>query len=455
MSSNFVQLSGSGQGGRTLTLVPSTSVQTYTFIPSSLFGKIGNDFIYADRIRVRIKGFLNLIAGGTFVPIPNREQLVQALGAVRVYSQVLGEIFPKNITTAPILQNHDNWFTNGYKPRVVDQVRTSVSTTGGPQTVIIDLVIPFERKYLERSVDPTFWMPFLEQGIVEIDLSPSSALAALGWTMTGNWTATAVLDYHHDSQALIHVPAQPRLYRINSGGPEFQLLNVGSPQGLDGVVTGSRLAVLSWLGSGSGQQIGSNFFDNGFYAGTPTGSGLNFGLNGLSRLEVPWRDQRSVDDVTAWIASFLADTQRVRQLPQIDPAAPLNIQADCTEFPFNQDPSVAPVGDPLLGRNLNFWPLIWPAAMGEKIADMQQVDGTLSFTASFSGTPITGPVLNYFRSDEYCQFTQAKVRDLMMRMGLPHKADGGQYDVVPKYSGAKKSSLVTAGYLPLKIVQAQ
>jgi hypothetical protein len=353
MGSNFIQLSGSGQGGRSQTLVPSSSVQTFTFIPSSLFGKIGNDFIYADRIRVRVVGQLTLNSAGTVTRIPNREQLAQALGAVRVYSQVLGEIYPKNITFAPMLINHDGWFANRYKPRVPDPVQTATSLTTATQNVYIDLEIPFAIDYLERDVDACPWMPFMEQGIVEIDLQPSTTFSAsLGWTMTGNWTATAVMDYHHDSQALIHVPNQFRLYRINSGGPEFQLLNVGAPQGLDGVTSGSRLGVLSWLLKGA--TPGSSFYDNGFYAGTPSGSGINFGTNALTRLEIPWRDQRSVDDVSAWISAFFADAARTRALPQLDTAFNA-IQYDVTDFPFNVNLSdVLSPSDPLIASNLNF-----------------------------------------------------------------------------------------------------
>ena len=456
MNGNFVQVSGSGQGGRQQTLAPGTTTQTFFFTPQSLPGKIGNDYIYADRVRLRVRGFITSTVIGAVQPTD--EVLAKALGAVRVYSPILGELVPKSLTTAPILNNHDAWFANAFKPRMPALARQTAISTTTQIPIEIEVEIPFCTDYLERPEDTAPWISMLEQGEIALDLRPSTSLSAYGWLMTGTWTATCVLDYLHDSKALIHVPNQFRTYRVNTPGPEYIMLNVGAPQGLDGIVSGSRLGVLSWLATGYGPTVDGALQDedNGYYDVLAPSGGLNFSINAINRIDIPWRDQRSIDEVTAFCAAFYADVMRVRRLGQIDGGIGAGgVQYDNADFPFNQDDALAATslgGDPILSPNLNFFPLIWPYGRGSKISDMMQVDGSLSLTASF-GNPDDLSIVNLFRTHEFCQFTQVKTREIMARMGLGHKLDGGDYDVVPAYHDQKRSSERTAAYLPMQIVK--
>jgi hypothetical protein len=228
---------------------------------------------------------------------------------------------------------------------------------------------------------------------------------------------------------------------------------VGSPNGLDGVTSGSRLAVLSWLMKGSSQT--SSVYDSGFYAAFG-GGGITAGTAGIARLDVPFRSQVSIDDVNAWIESFLSDVGPNRYHPNIVTEASAN---DLADWPFVMDPveaaatyfSTSPRS--LVSDGLNFFPLIWPGHY-DKISDMQKVNGDLSFSTTFSGTPPSN-VLNLFRTDEVCGFTPQKIYDIMERMGLRHVTQGGSYDVVPKYAGAKKADMTTVWGFPLKIVDVR
>lgn len=449
MSANFVQVSSIQ--GRTQTLVPSAATQTYQFRPQSLRGTLpGGDFIYASRIRVRVAGQLTRITGTGFVP--NWQKMAQAFGQVRVYSQFLGDLVNKSLTSVPILANHDAMFDNGFGPPLRQRDQPSV-TSASTQAIEYEFAIPLERKYMIRPTDPCPWLPFLEGGEIDIDLRPSNALAAYGFTMSGNWTMSVVIDWFADKQALIHAPVANRLYRVITGGPEYILKGVGGPNGLDGVVQGARLAVLSWLGQGTSAVGGS--FDNGFYAAFG-GGGVPFGTAQLNRLDIPFRDQVSIDEVSAWIGSFLGDTAPVRPFPNTQVTA--EGQRDLAGWPFMQDAiglvSVGDAGQSYIRDGLDFFPLIWPSyTQATKISDMQKVDGDLSFTVGF-GVP-QGIVLNLFRTEEVCGFTAAKVMDLMERMGLPHVARGGRYDFVPKYAGAKRADDTTQWGMPLKIVAAK
>ena len=448
MSANFVQVSG--PGGRTQTFVPGAATQTFIWNPASLKGTLpGGDFLYVSRARVRTTGFVTeLPAGGNFQP--NFEQMAQAFGQVRAYSPFLGEVVNKSLNSVPLLANHDMMFANGYRP--ITRARGQASgTTGVELPIEFEFEIPFERDYLLRSVDSCPWMPFFEGGTIEVDLRPSNALALFGFTMTGNWTQELVLDWYPDKQPLIHAPIASRLYRVTTAGPEYLLKSVGSPNGLDGVVAGARLAILSWLGAGASQI--PNASDAGFYTAF-SGGGLLFGTNGVNRLDVPFRDQVSIDAVSAWLGSFLADSnpQRVRESLSGIATAITRTQNDMAGWPYAQNPNVTNVSQSLINDGLNFWPLIWPGRFG-KIADMQKVDGDLSFTASLT-TPPANAILHLFRSDEVCGFTAAKVMDLMERMGLPHKSRGGAYDYIPKYESSKRADDTTQWGMPLKIVKA-
>jgi hypothetical protein len=453
MSANFTQISG--PGGRVQTLVPGASTQTFLWNPSSLKGQLdGGDFVYAKRIKLRTMGFLTN-TNGTGPASLNHQQMQQALGQVRVFSQFLGELVSKASTSVSLLTNHDAYFVNGFKPYTRKRPSSAV-TTGVVVPIEIITEIPFEREYLERSTDSCPWMPFLEGGQIECDLAPNTALALLGWTATGSWQQTATIDWYTDRQALIHSPVQSRLYKVTTTGPEYVLRVVGSPNGLDGVTAGARLAVLSWLFSGASQT--ANFHDNGYYAQFG-GGGFLPGTAGINRLDVPFRSQVSVDDVNAWIESFLSDVGPTRYRPnasQETNAAPGTRSNDLSDWPNVMDPVACETGyfavTSLIGNQLDFLPLVWPGHY-DKISDMQKVNGDLSLSVSFGGTP-PGNVLNLFRSDEICGFTPAKVYDIMERMGLRHVDQGGQYKVIPKYAGAKAADLSTIWGFPLKVIKA-
>lgn len=452
MSANFTQVSG--PGGRVQTLAAGAATQTFLWNPSSLKGQLdGGDFIYAKRIKLRtLIPIVNTAGSG---PATLNWQIAQQLlGQVRVYSQFLGEMVPKSMNSAALLGNHDAYFVNGFKPETRKRPQSAL-TTGQSTTLELITEIPFEREYLQRSTDSCPWLPFLEGGQIECDLSPLSVLnTAYGWNMSGNITQTCTIDWYCDKQALIHSPVQSRLYRVTSPGPEFTLRVVGGPNGLDGVIAGSRLALLSWLfAGGSNAATSPTGKDNGFYGAFGAG-GILPGTAGINRFDVPFRSQVSIDDVNAWLESFLSDVGPTRFHPNINVETAAN---DLADWPFMMDPAQAAAfyfaKTALVNDALDFWPLIWPG-QGDRISDFQKVNGDLTFTVTFGGTP-PGNVLNLFRTDEITGFTPAKIYDIMNRMGLPHIDQGGKFTVVPKYAGVKKADPTTVFGFPLKIIQAK
>lgn len=446
MSANFTQVSG--PGGRTQSLTPGAAAQTYIWNPASLKGQLdGGDFIYAKRIKVRTTGTITA-ATGPLVGPPNWEILAQSLGQTRVFSQFLGELFPRSNTSVPLLANHDMYFVNGFRPITRKRGQASGFATSSSTSIEYVFELPFERDYLQRSTDSVPWMPFLEGGIIEVDLAPSTSLSNWGWTTSGTWQQTTTIDWYCDKQALIPTPVHARLYRVTTTPPEFVLKSVGSPQGLDGVMPGSRLAVLSWLMKGRSSGTSATLPDNGYYAAFGTG-GLQLGTNGLQRMDVPFRNQASVDDVNAWFESFISDT---RPIPMLDNLTAIGaVSNDMAGWPNIMDPTSTQTQQSFISDNANFFPMIWPGML-DKISDFQKVNGDLSFTATF-GTPGSS-VLNLFRTDEICSYTMAKVYDIMARMGLPHKDTGGAYTVVPKYESNKRADPTTRWGFPLKIIEA-
>lgn len=444
MSANFVQVAG--PNGRLQTLAISAATQTFLWRPVSLKGTLpGQDFVYADRIRGRATFNLTRNEGSGVFNTPNWQQLAQVFGQVRVYSQFLGEMFPKPDTSVPLLMNHDVWHANAYCPPVRARGVQSGSS-GDVKAMEYEFEIPFLRDYLYRDVDSAPWLSFLEGGEIEVDLAASSSLNLLGWTITGNVVMELNVDWHPDKQALIHVPIRLGLYRVVTPGPAYELKGVGAPRGLDGVVQGCRLAVLSWLFAGA--SAASGFHDNGFYAAFG-GGGINAGTQAIQRLDVPFRDQVSIDAVSAWIGSFIADTRCVRHRVDTSVNGGL-VDNDLAQFPFIMDASQLKNQQTYIADTLDFWPMIWPGHQA-KISDMQKVDGDLSFTST-QASPTN--VLNLFRTDEVCGFSTAKVLDLMDRMGLVHKSRGGRYDFIPKYADPKRADDTTTWGMPLKIILA-
>src|SRR5215831_9001717 len=415
MSANFTQVSG--PGGRVQTFTPGSATQTYIWNPTSLKGQLdGGDFIYAKRVKFRTYGTVTE-RDATVRPIPpNWEQMAQSLGQVRVFSAFLGELLPKSLNSVPLLANHDMYFVNGFRPITRKRGQTSRSSSGGSFPVEYVFEAPFEREYLERANDTIPWLPFLEGGIFEVDLRPSNALQEYGVDMSGNWNQTCTIDWYVDKQAQIPTPAQSRLYRVTTTGPEYVLKSVGSPQGLDGVSSGCRLAVLSWLmkGATSSESESPATFDNGFYSAFGTG-GLQLGTNGLTRLDVPFRNQVSIDDVSAWFESFLSDVGPTRMIENLNIITYQDADGspnavgwnDLAGWPYVMNPALTVGNGEITGQEqslirnaANFFPLIWPGHT-DKITDFQKVNGDLSFTATLT-TPPGSSILNLFRTDEIC-----------------------------------------------------
>lgn len=447
MNGNFVQVSG--PSGRTQSFTPGSSAQTYIFTPQSLRGMLpGGDFVYADRIRFRITGQLTRHAAGAKVT-PNWEILAQAFGQVRVYSPFLGEVVNKSMNSVPLVANHDSFFTNGFGPYTRKRGTQTGSVTTDVRNVEYEFAINFGRRYLTRPTDSCPWLPFFEGGTIELDLQPSTALTGYGWDMTGTWTCEVVIDTFPDRQALIHAPVAPRLYKTTTLGPEYILKAVGSPNGLDGVVPGCRLAVMSWLMGGTSSSASQH--DSGFYSSFGGTGGILASTNGVKRMDIPFRDQPSIDAVSAWLGSFLADTAPVRYKANTDGTA-TETETDMCQWPYAMDAALSSgsLGQSLINDALDFWPLVWPSP-NDKISDMQKADGDLSFTADLT-TPPGAAVLHLFRTDEVCAFAEAKVIDLMERMGLKHVSRGGAYQYVPKYAGSKRADSSTLFGFPLKIV---
>jgi hypothetical protein len=450
MSANFVQVSG--PGGRVQFLTAGTATQTFLFNPSSLRGMLpGGDYLYAERARCRLTFALRRTASGA-INTPNWEQLAQAFGAVRVWSPFLGEVVNKSLTNVALLANHDAMFANGMKTTIRERPQLTGSATADLRTLEYEFEIPFARDYLTRPEDSCPWLPLFEGGQIEVDLRPATALGVYGWNMEGTVSAELVIDWFPDRQPCIHTPVQSRTYRVVTIGPEYTLKAVGSSNGLDGAVQGCRLAVLSWLGSGASET--SDAHDSGYYSTFGAG-GILFGTAGVNRLDIPFRDQVSIDAVSAWISSFLSELSPVRHLAaNAPPVAVTFFQNDMFQWPYARNPFLTSGAgaQSYINDGLNFWPLVW-STKGQKITDLQKVAGDLSFTATLT-TPPSDSVLHLFRTDEVCALSKSKVMDIMDRMNLPHVERGGTYLYVPKYQGAKRAGESTQWGLPLKIIEA-
>ncbi len=470
MNGNVFQLKG--PGGYTPSLTASAFPQTFFFDFKGLPAQIGNDFIYADRIRFRVSGPIHLLAdaaAGHSELMPNRQQLANVVRQIRVYSPVLGEICPRKASYGTFLINHDERFNKRFKRDVPEQLRDVAAVTTTEIGVFVDFEICFERDYMISPDDTTPLATMFEGGQLEIDLAPTNALppgvANVPWVLgtgTNAWTCRASIEYHHDSQLFIHVPTQARLYEQVLSAPSFELQNVGAPQGLDKVMSGSRMAIMSWLGAGalSGDEVPFLIDPCQFYTNAPAGSGVNFAQQGIQRIDIPWRDQRSIIDVQAFLHSFYSDIKRDNIRQQIndrviasdDWIAGLTV-CDLSGFP-NQEDILRSImsGDPLLNAALTLWPMIWPPSEQGKIADMQMVDGTLPFSADFATSPSSRPYR--WRTDEVCQWSPTGILDLMDDIKRPHVQRGGQYALVPKYDGARMASDRVAAFLPQKVVLA-
>ncbi len=406
----------SAAGSRAPTLTPSGNIQSLTFNLTSMPGASDDMYCYAQALVFRVD-YTVTGGGGSAM---NHDQLFKMIDSVRLYSPRLKELYPQPRTRGVDIGWFDQWLGSGYRP--VQPARAQIAATNATDfTGSLYFRIPLTFEFMQRPEDCGIWMPFFENGLLEIRLAANNVFNtdSAGLVLKATpFTFTSWFEFLPMPEALIQTPFQFRLYEWNTAGTQMKLQGVGSPNGLDGVTPGSRIAALAW-------------YSNNTQAG---GNGIA-DFSTLNRLALPWKKQDSIDQVDSILRAVKEVTgKRVGYNVGGGAASALH---DGGEWPYVM--SATP--NNLLNTNsLAFFPLILPGWDSQQSKFMKAPASELFFDTGWTAVP-NGT--HRFRTLEICNYDDGYIQQLQELMGRPTAV----YVAYPKMNGKQRASSVKPGKL--------
>lgn len=405
----------SSAGNRAPTLTPSGNIQSLTFNLTSMPGAVDDMYCYAQAIVVRVDYTLTG-AGGNAV---NMDALWKMVDSFRLYSPRLKELYPQPRTRGVDVAWFDQPLGGGYRPTQITRAQIAM-TNATDFTGSLYFRIPLSFEFLQRPEDCGIWMPFLENGLLEVRLAANNVLntdSASAVLKATPFTFTSWVEFLPIPEALIQTPFQFRLYEWNTAGTQMKLQGVGSPNGLDGVTPGSRIAALGW-----------------YSLNTIAGLGGIANFANLNRLALPWKKQDSIDQVDSVIRSSMFEVMGKRAGGVVGGGAASALH-DGGQWPFTM--AAAP-NNLLNTADLAVFPLILPGWDSQSSKAMKAPASELFFDTGWTATP-NGT--HRFRTLEICNYDEGFIQQLQELMGRPVAS----YVAYPKMRGKQRANAVKRG----------
>jgi hypothetical protein len=406
----------SSSGNRAPTLTPSANIQSLTFNITSCPGAIDDMYVYGQKLVVRVD-YTVTGAGGNAV---NQDQLYKMIDSFRLYSPILKELYPQPRTRGVDVAFFDQWLGEGYQPAQVGRAQIPM-TNATDFTGSLYYVLPLSFEFMQRAEDCGIWMPFLENGLFEVRLAANNVLntdSASAVLKATTFTFTAWIETLPSPEAQVQTPFQFRLYEWNTAGTQMKLQGVGSPNGLEGVTPGARIAALGW-----------------YSLNTQAGLGGIANFANLNRLALPWKKQDSIDQPDAVIRAMMSLFGR-RSGYQVGGGAASALH-DGGRWPYVM---AATPNNTFLDANLAVFPLIMPGWDSQISKFMKAPASELFFDTAWTATP-NGT--HRFRTLEICNYDEGFIQMLQERMGKPVS----QFKAYPKMGGKQLASSVKRGKL--------
>jgi len=406
----------SSAGNRAPTLTPSANIQSLTFNITSMPGAVDDMYCYAQAIVVRVD--YTITGGGGSAA--NMDALWKMVDSFRLYSPRLKELYPQPRTRGVDVAWFDQILGSGYRPTQVGRAQIAM-TNATDFTGSLYFRIPLSFEFLERPEDCGIWMPFLENGLLEVRLAANNVLnvdSAGAVLKATPFTFTSWIEFLPIAEAQIQTPFQFRLYEWNTAGTQMKLQGVGSPNGLDGVTPGSRIAALGW-----------------YSLNTIAGLGGIANFSALNRLALPWKKQDSIDQVDSILRSNF-EVMGKRAGYQVGGGAASALH-DGGTWPYTM--AAAP-NNLLNTADLAVFPLILPGWDSQSAKAMKTPASELFFDTGWTSTP-NGT--HRFRTLEICNYDEGYIQQLQELMGRPVSL----YVAYPKMKSKQNALAVKPGKL--------
>jgi hypothetical protein len=321
----------------------------------------------------------------------------KGVSAVRLYSPILGEVYQTQHTRGAVLGHLIQVVANGYQ--YPQPARAQIPTdTDADYTVDLYYVIPMAHECFVKPHETAQFTGLFEQGELEVRIAETTVYNGdyAGAVIKAPTTVRAWMEYIPSPDNFIGVPFQWREYQIPGNSTEFILRGVGGSSGLKGILNnGCGLAGLYWLTDATG-----------------IGLGGADGVDEITRVDLPFRNQESIDSVDPF---FLALRRQVGN--RVGPVAGngTTIVHDGSGWPYTM---AATPNNALANAQAMILPLVSPGRQFET-SKAQHVRGDLRVNFSFGSTPAP---THRFVTHELLQFDEPQLIAITRAMGLDPNA---------------------------------
>jgi hypothetical protein len=396
-----------GTAGDAITIDPTTSNLTATFLLNNLVAKVDRMWAYAEKIRLYIRTQIDQPAmGGTAI---NADQLYRVLSSIQLKSDDLGTIYGPGDLSGPALGLIAQVISNGYA--FPFQLRAQIAAADGDTAVVIPIEIPLSHRCFFKGHQTGIWNGHLRNGgELQVTLAPSTWPAAVSTAAASEATTDvrAELVYTLEPEARPPTIWHWRTRDTPASETRHTIRNMNQGAGIKGASGLGKVAFLAWLSD-------------------QNGLGGADGVDEIRRVYPRDRGQDSHNLQSPFYgpSSFLYDFVSETRSKNIYPA---DLAAG---YPFAQGTAVN--GAPNVATTL-FLPYFWPHPEGQDVSKCQEWAGEYYLEHEYGTTPT---VVSKWLTLEQSYLTEAQEAYLMDRMGLS-QAQG--FRASPKVKTMRKVS---------------
>lgn len=332
-------------------VTPGASQQNATFSIKGLSGVTGDMRNYAQGFWLHLTTVVDPDGAGSAV---NHDKLYKVLASARLFSPLLGEVYPHKQTRGAVLGHIIQVLGLGYQ--YPQGARTVIpASTDTDVTIDLYFYLPLAQGFLEEPMESAQWTGLFDDGALEGTVDVSTILDGdyAGAVIKATTALRAVCQYVPSPHHYVGFPVQWRDREIAGGGTQPVLHGVGQETQLNGVKSGCGLFWLSWLTNATG-----------------IGMGGPDGTDNITQIELPWRAQRLLRNLDPFFLALRAAVGK-RVGPSTNGTTAMH---DSAGWPFTLADS--PVNRPGASGQSMFIPLVFPTARA-KTSKFQRTGGNL------------------------------------------------------------------------------
>jgi hypothetical protein len=381
-------------GSESVTLVPGSTTQTGTFNIAGIDPVTDGKRNYATGFWGHLQTVFDADAAGNAI---SADKLGKCMSSWRLFSPILGEVFPSKHTRGSVLYNLIQVMALGYNQSQPARAQIAANTDADT-TIDLYYFLPLSYEFLKKPHEASQWVGFFDQGLLEGSLDVSTALDGdySGGVLKATTQLRAWVEYMPSPDIALGVPVQWREREIAGGGSQPTLVGVGQETQLTGVRPGCGLAFLGWLTDATG-----------------IGLGGPDGVDNITQFELPWRNQKLVRNLDPVFLNLRRSTAH-----RVGPVAGTGstIIHDGAGWPSTMDST--PNNRPGANSQQLMLPLVFPGLDAET-SKFQRVNGNLKI--NFTTTAAISSA-HKFLTCEFMEYEDRQVDTMFRAMGVSPSA---------------------------------